>query len=198
MEDNLPLWIKLSYTGMVAVILPVYAVHYGWRNYLWFSDIALVTTATALWFENALIASMMAVGVLLPELLWSASFMGRLLFAVRMSELAGYMFDSNKPRYLRALSLFHLALPFTLLWMVARLGYDSRALIAQTVLALIVLPVTYLVVRPHDENINWVCGLGSRQSRLAPRTYLALLMFSLPVVVYLPTHIVLKIWFSET
>ena len=74
--EAIPLWTKLAYTGMVAVILPVYAVRYGWRNYLWFSDIALVATAVALWLESALLASMMAVGVLLPELLWNVSFFG--------------------------------------------------------------------------------------------------------------------------
>ena len=193
--DAIPLWIKLAYTGMVAAILPVYAVRYGWRNFLWFSDIALIATGIALWLESAFVASMMAVGVLLPELLWSASFLGRLLFGVRATDLAGYMFDPAKPRYLRALSLFHLVLPVTLLWMLARLGYDARALAAQTALAWVVLPVTYAVVRPHDENINWVYGLGARQSRFSARTYLALLMLAFPIVVFLPTHFALKTWF---
>src|SRR5688500_1990532 len=181
---------------MVAVILPVYALRYGWRNYLWFSDIALVVTGVALWLESALLASMMAVGVLLPELLWSVSFLARLLFGIRASDLAGYMFDPAKPRYLRALSLFHLVLPPTLLWTLACLGYDARALAAQTALAWIVLPVTYAVLRPHDENVNWVYGLGERQNRLAPRVYLALLMLGFPLIVYLPTHFALKTWFS--
>jgi hypothetical protein len=194
-EAALPLWLKLAYTGMVAIIVPVYAVRYGWRNFLWFSDIALVATTVALWLESALIASMMAVGVLLPELLWNVSFLGRLLFGIRVSDLAGYMFDPAKPRYLRALSLFHVALPLTLLWMLACLGYDARALAAQTALAWIVLPVTYAVVRPHDENINWVYGVGARQKRLSPRTYLALLMLGFPAIVYLPTHFALKAWF---
>jgi len=193
--DTIPLWIKLGYTGMVAVILPVYAVRYGWRNFLWFSDIALVATAAALWLESALLASMMAVGVLLPELLWNVSFLGRLLFGIRATDLAGYMFDPAKPRYLRALSLFHMVLPVTLLWLIARLGYDARAPVAQTALAWAVLPVTYAVVRPHDENINWVYGLGARQTRLSPQRYLMLLMLAFPVIVYLPTHFALKAWF---
>jgi hypothetical protein len=172
-------------------------VHYGWRNFLWFSDIALVAITVALWIESALLASMMAVGVLLPEVLWSVSFLGRLLFGTRASDLADYMFDPAKPRYLRALSLFHVAIPVTLLWMLARLGYDARALAAQTVLLWIVLPVTYAVVRPHDENINWVHGLGARQERLAPRMYLALLMLATPAIVYLPTHFALKAWFPS-
>ena len=195
MEDTIPLLIKLGYTGMVAAILPVYAVCYGWRNFLWFSDIALVGTAVALWLESALLASMMAVGVLLPELLWSASFLGRLLFGLRVTDLAGYMLDPAKPRYLRALSLFHLVLPVTLLWMLARLGYDARAFVAQTALAWIVLPVTYAVVRPQDENINWVYGPGERQSRLSPRMYLVLLMLAFPLVIYVPSHFGLKAWF---
>ncbi len=196
MEHNIPLWIKLAYTGMVAVILPVYAVRYDWRNFLWFSDIALVGTAVALWLESAIVASMMALAVLLPEVLWSVSFLGRLVFGIHASNLAAYMFDPAKPRYLRALSLFHLVLPAVLLWLVARLGYDPRALAAQTVLAWIVLPVTYAVVRPHDENINWVYGLGKRQTRISPPTYLVLLMLAFPLVVYVPTHFALKAWSS--
>ena len=196
MEDSIPLWIKLAYTAMTALVLAVYALRYNWRNFLWFSDIALVSTAFALWLENALLASMMAVGVLIPEVLWSVSFFARLIFGVRASDLAGYMFDPRKPRYLRALSLFHLALPVTLLWMIGHLGYDERALPAQTALAWIVLPVTYAVVRPQDENVNWVYGLGARQSRLPPLTYLALIMAAFPLVVYVPTHFALKAWFS--
>ena len=181
---------------MVAAIVPVYAVCYGWRNFLWFSDIALVTAMAALWLESALLASMMAVGVLLPELLWNASFFGRLLFGVRATDLAGYMFDPRKPRYLRALSLFHVVLPAMLLWMLAELGYDRRALVAQTLLAWIVLPLTYAVLRPSDENINWVYGLGERQRRISPRVYLAMLMLGYPLVVYLPSHFVLAAFFA--
>jgi len=42
------LWLKLAYTAMVVAIVPVYYVHYGPANFLWFSDIALVVTAVAL------------------------------------------------------------------------------------------------------------------------------------------------------
>jgi hypothetical protein len=180
---------------MVAIIVPVYAVRYGWRNFLWFSDIALFATAAALWLENAFIASMMAVGVLLPEAIWNVSYFARLLFGVRATDLAGYMFDPAKPKYLRALSLFHVVLPVTLLWMLHRLGYDPRAFAAQSVLAWVVLPVTYAVVRPQDENINWVRGLGERETRLSPRTYLVLLMLGFPLLIFLPTHLALSAWF---
>jgi hypothetical protein len=140
---------------------------------------------------------MMAVGVLLPELLWNVSYFARLLFGWHASGLAGYMFDRKKPRFLRALSLFHVVLPIVMLWLLARLGYDPRALYAQTLLAWIVLPVTYAVVRLHDENINWVYGLDRRQKRLPPLVYLALAMIAYPVGLYLPTHLVLSVLFAR-
>src|SRR5947208_14253840 len=116
---------------MVAAILPVYLVHYGPANFLWFSDIALVVTGIALWYESRLLAIMMAVGVLLPELLWNVSFPSRLLAYVRVSGLAAYIFDRALPRWIRALCLFHIPMPLVLLWMLHTLGYDSRPLAAQ-------------------------------------------------------------------
>ena len=184
----IPLWLKLAYTAMVLTIVPVYARMWGWRNFLWFSDIALVTIAFALWLESALLASMMALAVLLPEVLWNVAFFSRLLTGRRVTGLAEYMFDAAKPRYLRALSLFHVVLPPLLVWLVYRLGYDERAFLWQTILAWIVLPLTYAAVRPHDENINWVRGFGERQTRIAPLAFLALLMLAFPVCLYLPTH----------
>ena len=81
MHGEIDLWIKIAYTALLAVILPTYAVWWGWRNFLWFSDIALITTGVALWLDNSLLASMMALAVLVPELLWTASYFGRLLFS---------------------------------------------------------------------------------------------------------------------
>ena len=188
----IPLWLKLAYTAMVLVIVPVYARTWGWRNFLWFSDIALITIAIALWLESALLASMMALAVLLPELLWNFGFFTRLLTGRRITGLADYMFDDAKPRWLRALSLFHVVLPPLLLWLVFRLGYEPGAFVWQTLLAWIVLSLTYAVVRPQDENINWVRGFGERQTRIPPRAFLALLMLAFPTCLYLPTHYVLS------
>jgi hypothetical protein len=192
----IPLWLKLAYTLMVAAILPVYLVHYGPANFLWFSDIALVATGIALWYESRLLASMMAVGVLLPELLWNISFFSRLLAGVRVSGLADYMFDPAIPLWIRALSLFHIPMPIVLLWMLHTFGYDPRALPAQTVLAWGVFAVTYAVTDPR-ENINWVFGPGGRpQQRLSPRVYFALVLVVFPLIVYVPTHVLLRALFG--
>ena len=197
MDGDIPLWIKIAYTGLLIVILPVYARCYGWRNFLWFSDIALIAIGIALWLESSLIVSMMAVGVLLPEVLWNVSYFARLLFGWHVSGLAGYMFDRKTPRFLRALSLFHVVLPVVMLWLLERLGYDPRALPAQTLLAWIVLPITYAAVRPGDENINWIYGLDQRQKSLPPLVFLALAMLAYPLGLYLPTHFVLSALFAR-
>jgi len=190
--DPITLAFALLFTAMTAVIVPIYYKQHGPANFLWFSDIALVGMTIALWLESPLIASMMAVGVLLPEAVWVASFLGGLLFNRSVSSLAGYMFDPTLPRYLRALSLFHLALPPAMLWMLYRYGYDERALPAQTALAWLVLPATFLLAPP-EKNVNWVRGFGHPpKSPVPPRLHLLLMMIGYPLVVYLPTHWLLR------
>ncbi len=184
----IPFWLKIAYTAVVAVIVPIYWLRHGPRNFLWFSDIALIVLVPALWLESALLISMMAVGVLMPEAVWTISYLGGLLFRRPVTGLAGYMFDPAMPRWLRGLSLFHLILPPLLLWGVWRFGYDARALPLQTLLAWAVLPITWLVTDP-DKNINWVFGAGERpQRRIDGRLYLGLVMLFFPLCVYLPTH----------
>jgi hypothetical protein len=186
-----PLWLKVVYTACVALIAVVYVRRYGPKNLLWFSDIALLLTTLTLWLESPLLASMMAVGTLLPELVWNASFFGRLLTGKRFTALAGYMFDAKLPLWLRGLSLFHVVLPPLLVWLVHRLGYTSWGWVAQTALAWAVLPLSYWLSDPAD-NVNWVFGLSGRpQTTVPPPLYLLLTMVAFPLLVYLPTHLVL-------
>jgi hypothetical protein len=194
--ELVPLWAKILYALFLCVLVPVYWVHWGPRNFLWFSDIALLTTAVALWLESSLLASMTTLAIALPELAWNADFFGRLASGRHVLGLSGYMFDGRKPLFLRALSLFHVALPVLLVWTVHRLGYDRRAWAFQTVVALVVLPVTYALTEPAD-NVNWVYGPGSKpQTRISPRAYLVLVMLFFPIVIYLPTHLLLRALFG--
>jgi len=187
----IPLWIKIAYTLLVVVIAVIYSFKYSLGNFLWFSDIGLLATVPALWLESSLVASMMAVGLLLPEALWNASFFWQLLTGKRISGLTDYMFDPRISLYVRALSLFHVFLPVLLLWMIAQLGYAPAAWLAQTALAWIVLPLTYWLTDP-KENVNWVHGPGAGpQQRLPPLIYLGLVMIGFPALLYFPTHLLL-------
>jgi hypothetical protein len=196
---RIPFWIKISFSLFVAVLVPVYGAHYGPANFLWACDIALLLTVIALWRESRLLVSTTAVAVLVPELLWNLDFLARLFAARDLIGLdaTGYMFDATLSRWLRGLSLFHVFLPVLWLWMLQRLGYDRRALMAGTALCWVVLPVSYLFTDP-ARNINWVFGLGgAAQTWLPGPVYVAVLMLALPLCVYLPTHRVLKRVFAR-
>jgi hypothetical protein len=169
----------------------VYWTHCGPRNFLWFSDIALLATGAALWLESSLLASIMTLTVLLPEFAWNLDFARHLLTRRALVGMSSYMFDATLPRYLRTLSLFHVLLPVGLVWLVHRLGYDRRAWALQSLMALVVLTLTYGLTDP-AENVNWAHGLGGRPPALAaPWLYLALLIVAFSLVLYLRAHVVL-------
>lgn len=193
----IPLWLKLAYTLMTAIVLPVYWRKYGLANFLWFSDIALIGSTLALWLESSLIASTLTVGVLLPEILWNLGYFGRLLTGKRISGLTDYMFETEQPLWLRLLSLFHVPLTPVLLWMVWKLGYDPRALPVMLLLCWLVMPVCYFLTDP-GRNINWAFGLGGEgvRTRMHPLAYLGMLMFLVFPPLYLVTHLLLNWLFT--
>ena len=183
-----PIWLKIVYTLFVAVLVPIYWRQYGPANFLWFSDVALLMMVPALWLENAPLVSMMALSVLLPELVWNIDFWVRLATGKSLIALSAYMFDPEIPLFIRGLSLFHIALPILLVWLMSRLGYDRRAWLWQTLVALVVLPLSYLVTNPR-ENINWVYGFGEKPQTILPAPlFVILLMVGFPLVIYLPVH----------
>jgi hypothetical protein len=190
--EQLSTWLALAYSLAIPVIAVIYWRAYGPSNFLWLSDIALVFTLAALLSGNPLLASMPAVGVLMLELAWTIDF----VLGARFIGLAAYMFDKKLPLYLRSLSLFHLALPPTLLFLLYRSGYDRRALIYQTLLTWIVLIVCFFATDP-EKNINWVFGPGSKpQQLMPPLLYLVLEMAILPLCIFLPTHLLLVTFFE--
>ena len=192
---TIPLAFKFAYTAFVLYVVAVWWKHYGWKNFLWFSDIAFIGAVPALWLEESALASILTVAVLVPELLWNVDFAGRLLLRRRITGLTDYMFERDRPRILRALSLFHVPLPLVLLWMVAAYGYAARvALPGAVALAVIVLPLSRLVSDP-EKNINWTYGLGARRSTLPAALYVGLLLLVFVVLVFVPTDLALR-WFG--
>lgn len=190
----LPLWLKLIYTLFVVILVPIYWSELGVTNFLWGSDIALLVMVFGLWFESRFLVSMMAVGVLLPELAWNVDYFSRLIAGHDVLGLnaTGYMFSDDTLLVVRYLSLFHFFLPLVILYALIQLGYDSRAFLAQVILCWLVLPVTYLVTDPAN-NINWVFGITEiPQTWMSEIVYLFLLMICFPLFVFWPTHLLLR------
>lgn len=201
MQNNLiPLPAKLAFTAFMAVLVPVYWYSYGPKNFLYFCDVALFLTLITVWTEKPLFASAAAVGILLPQLFWQIDFLCGLLgwFPLGMTD---YMFDEKNMLFTRGLSFFHFWLPLFLLYLLHRVGYDRRAGVLWTGLALALLLFCYFVMPapPVTENqkvvnINYVYGMTDTepQSYMPPLAWLGSLLVGLPLLVYLPTHLLLR------
>jgi hypothetical protein len=120
-----------------------------------------------------------------------------------LTGMTAYMFDSNRSLFLRGLSLFHGWLPFLLVFLVLRLGYDRRALAAWTVLAVVLCLVAFFLIPPagaeladpkHPRNVNYVFGLDDAhpQTWLPQPLYLCVWIVALFLLTYLPAHLVLR------
>lgn len=199
---GVPSWLKWSYTAFLAVLVPVYWANYGPTNFLYFCDISLFLTLAAVWTQKPIFASMAAVGLLIPQLLWCVDFAAELT-GLHLASMTAYMFNSSSPLHLRALSLFHGWLPFLLFFLVVRLGYDRRAFVAWTLLAIALCLIAYFLLPPAGavlenkllpRNVNYVCGCDDAkpQTWMHGGAYLVVWIVALTLIIYLPTHLFLK------
>lgn len=205
-SPRIPLALKLALTAFVVVQVAFYWSAYGPTNFLYFCDVALFLTLLSVLTEKRLPASMAAVGILLPQLLWALDFAGT-FFDHPLVGMTGYMFEDSQPLYARAISLFHGWLPFLLLFVIYRLGYDRRALPAWTVLAWGLMLIAYFCLpappapldRPNlPVNVNYVYGMSDDkpQQWMPPLAWLGLMMAGLPLLFFVPTHLLLSWWRS--
>ena len=141
---------------------------------------------------------MMTLAALAPAIAWNISFLGRVFGGFDPFGLAGYVFDPSVPLAVRGLSLFHVLLPPLLVWMVHRLGYDPRALAAQTLLAWAAL-ISAQLVAPPVIDAPWTLAIsaGLPQAAVLGTLWLLTLMLFYPLVVYLPTHLLLRALFQN-
>jgi hypothetical protein len=206
--SKIPLWIKLAYSAFFAVLVPTYWHEYGPTNFLYFCDAAVFITMAALWTENALFASVAGVGIVLPQIVWVLDF--AVHFAgLKLTGMSDYMFDEKLPMFTRGLSLFHGWLPFLLLYMIWRLGYDRRGLVVWVGLAWVLILISYFWMPPpgtvlanpkQPMNINYVYGFSDEapQSWMPAWAWLLTMMLGLPLLVWWPTHIALRRIFVPT
>jgi hypothetical protein len=194
----LPLALKLALTAFVCVQVPFYWSAYGPTNFLYFCDVALFLALASVWTEHPLPAGMAAVGILVPQAVWVLDFVGG-LFGHPVVGMTAYMFQASQPLAARAISLFHGWLPFLLVYVVYRLGYDRRALPAWTALAWALMLVAYFLLpappAPPDRpnlpvNVNYVYGPSDEKAQtwMPPLAWLAFMMAALPLLFFVPTH----------
>jgi len=195
MSGRVPLWLKIVWTGWLAVWAPLYLRQYGAQNFLFFCDIGNILIGIGLWLESALIFSWVACGLLLFQTLYTIDLVGALFLGPHIIGGTEYMFDPNLPLLIRILSLFHVVTPPLVLWAIWRLGYDPRGWKLQTLTAWIVVPVNFWW-RPQMD-VNWARGLFFHEQHLmAGWMYLATYLIVVPLCIYCPTHLVLR-WITR-
>lgn len=145
--------VKWVFTLFLLILVPSYWVVFGPENFLWISDVALFLLYVAVICESRFLASIAIVGDIVYATAWTVDFVYT-LFASSPG-FTEYMIDDALPLGVRALSLFHVALPPLMIWVVRRLGYDFRAWRYQIVFSIILLFITWLISTP-SENINLV------------------------------------------
>ena len=199
-QNRLPLSLKLVYTAFMAVLVPVYWTNYGPTNFLYFCDMALLITLAGIWLESPLLVSMCAVGIIGSQTLWVLDFVLN-IFAIKLTGLTDYMFMADHSLFLRGLSLFHGWLPFFLVWLVWRLGYDRRGLPAWTVVAWALILISFFFMpapRPdpglEPVNIDYVWGFSDTEPQhwMSPGAWVVGLMILLPLLLYVPVHLLLR------
>jgi hypothetical protein len=190
---RVPLWLKIAWSVWVLVWAPVYWRQYGAQNFLYFCDLGNILIAVGLWLESPLMFSWQATGLLLFQTLYTIDLAGAIFTGRHFIGGSEFMFDAGIPLYVRLLSLFHVVTPPVLLWLVRRLGYDSRGWECATATASVVAPICYFWRRGFD--VNWARGPFFHEQHLVPGpVYLLAYLVVVPVVVYWPTHVFLKWW----
>ena len=199
-QNRLPLSLKLVYTAFMAVLVPVYWANYGPTNFLYFCDMALLITLAGIWLESPLLVSMCAVGIIGSQTLWVIDFLSNLV-GLPLTGLTDYMFAADHSLFLRSLSLFHGWLPFLLVYLVWRLGYDGRGLPAWTVLAWVLILVCFFFMPPprpnpglEPVNIDYVWGFSDTEPQhwMSPGLWVVGLMVLMPLLLFVPTHFLLR------
>jgi hypothetical protein len=199
-STRVPLWLKLAYTAFMIVLVPVYWYWYGPTNFLYFCDVSLFLTLAGIWLESSLLISMCAVGLVAVQTLWVVDFVLNLV-GVPSLHMTDYMFKHENSLFLRGLSLFHGWLPFLLVYLVWRFGYDRRGFPAWTALAWVLMSICFFLMPPPNPNagllpvnINYVFGMNDAvaQTFVHPYVWFAGMMIGLPLLVYWPTHLILS------
>lgn len=189
-----PRWLKLAFTLWILIWAPSYVMLLGAQNFFWLCNVASFLLLAALWSEHRTLMSMQWLAVAIVGSLWSLDVATAALTGVHPIGGTEYMFDPEHPTMAKAMSLYHVVLPLVAGIGVARLGYSRRALLWQTLLTWVVVPLSYLLTEA-ERNINWVHGpFGQPQDSLDPLLYLFLLMVIWPAVVYLPVHLLMIGW----
>jgi hypothetical protein len=175
----------------VLIWMPSYWAVWGWRNFLQLCDVTVLLTAVGMWRASPILLSAQAVGSLVINLLWGIDVLARLLSGHHMVGGTEYMWNTAFPGWVRALSLFHIALPGLHLWCLRRLGYDRRGFGLEVAIVAVVFIAARIMAAP-GTNPNFVISAPIFHRAFGPPPlHVALTWATHVVVLMLPVHLLL-------
>jgi hypothetical protein len=161
---------------------------YGPQNFLWICNLAQFLILYALWRGDRLILSSQAGTVCLVGMVWTADLALALATGGGSATFTAYMFNPELPLLARGTSLYHVALPIFVLWLLRRTGYDRRGPWLQCAIGAVAVVSGWLLTEPH-RNINWVhAPFEIEQVWLPAWLYVVLLLVLYPMLLYAPGH----------
>jgi hypothetical protein len=189
--NKLPEWLRWSAMVWLLAWLPTYWHTWGASNFLQLCDIAVILTCIGLWSNNRLLISSQAVSSLIVDTAWAVDAGCRLLLGRHLLGGTEYLFDSHYPLWVRLLSLFHLVMPGLFLWVLYRVGYDGRGYALQSGIALLAFTGARFTNAAKNMNFAFTDPFFGRAWG-PPPLHVAISTLFMMIVVYLPTHLLLK------
>jgi hypothetical protein len=196
LPDGFPVWLRWAALAWLLVWVPSYWHTWGASNFVQLCDIAVVLTCLGLWTNSRLFISSQAVSSLIVDSVWMLDASWRILTGHYLLGGTEYLFDVRYPLGVRLLSLFHLFMPPLLLWSLRRVGYDRRGLVLQSLIALLAFTASRFTNPARNMNFAFTDPFFHRAWG-PPPVHVAWSVLLLVIVVYLPTHVVLKRVFPE-
>ena len=180
--------LRLVVAAFLAVYVPAYAIAYGFANFLFLCNLSVILAAAGILWASPLLVSSQALAATAVGAAWALDAGSRLLVGRHLFGGTEYMWDPRWPAFTRALSLYHVALPVVLAWALRKLGYDRRALILQSSIA-----VTGVLVGRSlgaEANVNYAFADPFFKRALGPApVHVAVTAAALVLVAYLPLHV---------
>ena len=189
-QQEIPAVLRWGSLVWLAIWIPAYWRTWGAVNFLHLCDIAVALTCAGFIFRSRLLLSSQAVASLLVDGVWIADIAWKLAFHRYLLGGEEYMFDSHYSLFVRLLSLFHAAIPVLLLWTLWRIGYDRRAWLLQSAIALAVFIASRFTDPVLNMNYTFADPFFHRQWGSAP-THLLVIFAFMVFIVYVPTHFLL-------
>jgi general stress protein CsbA len=180
-------WLALMW---LIVWIPAYWKVWGWQNFLHICDLSLALSCAGVWFGNSLLISSQALAAIPADAAWCLDAGWRLFSGHHLFGGTEYLWDERFPLWVRLLSLFHLFLPFILVWACTRVGYDRRALKLQTMITAALLGASRLL--GPVSNMNYMYQDPIFHKALGPAPINVAIIFSVIVILFWPVHLVMR------